>query len=110
MIGYVTLAAAIIAEVVGSTMLKASQGFTKWLPALLVVLGYGFAFYFISMSLTYLPLNLVYATWAGLGTVLTVMVDYVFFKEWLNKQSLLGVALIVGGVFILNMSGVASHG
>lgn len=97
MIGYLTLAVSLTLEMFGATMLKLSKGFTKWLPAVLVVFGYGSAFYFFSKSLTYLPLNLAYATWAGLGTSLT-------------KRSLLGLVLIVCGVFILNLSGVASHG
>ncbi|MCM3245164.1 multidrug efflux SMR transporter [Cytobacillus firmus] len=102
---YLLLALAIVSEVFGSSMLKATNGFKKLLPSLGVIIGYGVAFYSLSLSLKTLPLGVAYAIWAGLGTVLTALVGITIYKEKVNDKKILGLALIVGGVILLNSGG-----
>ncbi|KON85457.1 quaternary ammonium transporter [Sporosarcina globispora] len=102
---YILLALAIISEVFGSSMLKATNGFKKLLPSLGVIIGYAVAFYALSLSLKTLPLGVAYAIWAGLGTVLTAFVGITVYKENVNGKKILGLALIVGGVILLNSGG-----
>lgn len=103
--GYVLLIAAIIGEVFGSTMLKASNGFKKILPVFGIIIGYGFAFYTLSLSLKTIPLGTAYAIWAGLGTALTALVGITIYKEVFNIRKLFGLVLIIGGVIMLNFGG-----
>lgn len=95
------LAVAITAEIIGSTSLKASDGLSRSVPALGVVLGYSIAFYFLSLTLKELPLGLTYAVWSGLGTAGTVLVSVALFEEPLNPLKLLALGLIIGGVLLL---------
>lgn len=102
---YLLLGLAIVTEVFGSSMLKASDGFRKVLPSLGVIIGYAAAFYALSLALKTLPLGVAYAIWAGLGTVLTALVGTFIYKENVNRKKLMGLALIVGGVILLNSGG-----
>lgn len=102
---YFLLALAIVSEVAGSSLLKTADGFKKLLPSIGVIIGYSFAFYALSLSLKSLPLGVAYAVWAGLGTVLTALVGIFIYKENANGKKLLGLALIVGGVILLNSGG-----
>ncbi|MCS7067691.1 MAG: multidrug efflux SMR transporter [Meiothermus sp.] len=102
--GWWLLLLAIISEVIGSTALKASQGFTRLLPSVVVVLGYGLAFYFLSLTLKTLPLNTAYAVWSGLGTALIAVLGWLMLKEPMNSAIALGIALIIVGVVILNLA------
>lgn len=102
---YFLLALAIVSEVAGSSLLKAADGFKKLLPSIGVIIGYSVAFYALSLSLITLPLGVAYAIWAGLGTVLTAIVGIFIYKENVNGKKLLGLALIVGGVILLNSGG-----
>lgn len=102
---YFLLALAIVSEVAGSSLLKAADGFKKLLPTIGVIIGYSVAFYALSLSLKSLPLGVAYAVWAGLGTVLTALVGIFIYKENANGKKLLGLALIVGGVILLNSGG-----
>lgn len=102
---YFLLALAIVCEVAGSSLLKAADGFKKLLPSIGVIIGYSVAFYALSLSLKTLPLGVAYAIWAGLGTVLTALVGIFIYKENVNGKKLLGLALIVCGVILLNSSG-----
>lgn len=103
------LVIAIVSEVIGSTGLKASSGFTKTLPSVVVVLGYGSAFYFLSLALKSIPLNTAYAVWSGLGTALIALLGWLFLKEPMNLSIGLGIVLIIVGVVILNLASRA-HG
>ncbi|MGJ7911502.1 DMT family transporter [Neobacillus sp. LXY-1] len=105
---FMLLIFAILSEVFGSSMLKATNGFKKLLPSLGVALGYGMAFYALSLSLKSLPLGLVYAIWSGLGTALTALVGIFIYKENFNVRKLLGLVSIIGGVILLNGGG--NHG
>ena len=103
--GYLLLITAIIGEVFGSTMLKASNGFKKILPILGIILGYALAFYALSLSLKTIPLGMAYAIWSGVGTALTALIGIIIFKEGFNSKKLLGLILIIGGVIVLNLGG-----
>ena len=93
----------IACEIAGTAGLKASEGF-GWLgPSALAVLGYALAFYFLAQSLRYIPLGIAYAVWSGLGTVGSVLLGLLIWKEILGPVQILGIALIVGGVVVLNV-------
>lgn len=106
MSGWTYLILAILAEVIGSTGLKASQGFSKLLPSIVVVVGYASAFYFLSLALKTVPLNTAYAVWSGLGTALIALLGVVFLRESINFPMALGIVLIVAGVALLQLFGV----
>ncbi|MEN1970556.1 multidrug efflux SMR transporter [Lentibacillus sp. N15] len=101
---YILLALSIVSEVFGSSMLKATNGFKKLLPSLGVIVGYALAFYSLSLSLKTLPLGMVYAIWAGVGTALTASVGVTIYKETFHFKKGLGIVLIIGGVVLLNIS------
>lgn len=96
------LGLAIVSEVFGSTMLKLSEGFSKPLPVVGVVAGFGLAFYFLSMALKTMPLGTAYAIWAGVGLVLTALVSIVFFGQKMDFWGVVGIGLILAGVVVLN--------
>ena len=100
---FVYLILAIVAEVVATSALKASVGFTRPLPSLLVVGGYGLAFYLLSLVLRTLPVGIAYAIWAGLGIVLVTLVGIVVFGEKPDLPAVLGISLTVAGVIILQV-------
>ena len=98
---FVYLILAIVAEVIATSALKASVGFTRPLPSLLVVGGYGVAFYLLSLVLRTLPVGITYAIWAGLGIVLVTLVGIVVFGEKPDLPAVFGISLIVAGVVTL---------
>lgn len=107
---YVYLAAAIAAEVTGTTALKLSEGFTNPVPSAVVVAGYVGSFYLLGLVLEELPVGVVYATWAAVGIVATALVGVVFFDESLDPAGVLGMLLVVAGVVVLNaVSDAAAH-
>ena len=101
---YLILLFAIVGEVFASSMLKLSDGFTKKLPVLGLVIGYLIAFWGLAMSLETIPLGIAYAIWSGLGTVITVMIGIVAFKERINNKKIVGALLIVVGIVLLNIA------
>jgi len=102
-VGLVYLFIAIIGEVVATSALKAAAGFTKLVPSILVVVGYGVAFYFLSLTLKTIPIGIAYAVWSGVGTVLTAMVGYWYFKEPATTLKVLSAGLIVLGVIGMHL-------
>ncbi len=102
------LGVAIAAEVVATSSLKASAGFTKLWPSLLVVLGYVVAFYFLSLTLKTIPIGIAYAIWAGLGIVLISVAGWLIFGQKLDFASIFGMGLIVAGVVVINLFSKAS--
>ena len=107
---YVFLALAIICEVFGSSMMKASEQFTKLVPSVLTFVGFGFCFYFLSQTLKSIPLGIAYGIWAGVGIVLTAIVSVVVFKQRLDAPAIVGMGFIIVGVLIINfLSRSASH-
>ncbi|APH66916.1 quaternary ammonium compound efflux SMR transporter QacH [Bacillus sp. LR_5] len=106
---YLFLALAIAGEIIGSSLLKASEGFSKIYPTLGVIIAFIGCFFFLSLSLKTIPLNTAYAIWAGLGLVCTTIISVLIWKEKINFASVAGIALIVVGVVILNLFG-PGHG
>lgn len=100
---WVFLGVAIVAEVVATSALKASDGFTRLIPSSIVILGYGAAFYLLSLALRSIPVGVAYAIWAGTGIVLMAAVGWLLFGQKLDAWGLVGMGLIVSGVFVLNI-------
>lgn len=107
---YAYLLLAIFAEVVGTTFLKQSDGFTRPLPGLVTAASYLAAFYFLSLTLREMPTGVAYAIWSGVGIVLIAMVAWLVHGEALDAPAILGIALILTGVAVLNLfSKTAAH-
>jgi small multidrug resistance pump len=100
---YAFLAIAIVAEVIATTALKASEGFSNLLPSVLVVVGYGVAFYCLSMTLRTLPVGIAYAVWSGAGIVLVSLLGWLVYGQKLDPWAVLGIGLIMSGVLVLNL-------
>ena len=98
------LVLAIASEVAVTAGLKASEGFERVSPSVLAVIGYALAFYFLAQSLRYIPLGIAYAIWSGLGTVGSVLLGLLVWKEILGPIHVFGIALIVVGVVVLNVA------
>lgn len=97
------LAVAIVAEVIGTSALKGSNGFTRLWPSLIVVSSYSVAFYFLALSLKTIPVGIAYAIWAGLGVVLITLVGWLAFGQKMDAAAIAGVSLIVAGVAVINL-------
>ncbi|HDH4522562.1 TPA: QacCGHJ group quaternary ammonium compound efflux SMR transporter [Staphylococcus aureus] len=105
---YLYLIIAIVSEVIGSAFLKSSEGFSKLYPTLATLISFIVCFYFLSKTMQHLPLNITYASWAGLGLVLTTVVSVLILKEQINLISIISIILIIVGVVLLNTLG-SSH-
>ncbi len=104
------LMVAIVLEVFATSMLQASRQFTRLVPSLLTGVGYVGAFYFLALSLRTIPLGVAYAVWAGIGIVLVALIAVLVFRQPVDAAGVLGIALIIGGVVVLNVfSGMARH-
>jgi len=107
---YVYLALAIAAEVIATSALKASEGFTRTGPSLLVAVGYGVAFYFLSLTLKTVPVGVAYAIWSGAGIVLIALIGWAVLKQPLDLPAMIGMGLIVTGVVVIQLfSKAAAH-
>lgn len=107
---WIFLAIAIVSEVIATSALKASEGFTRLWPSVLVVTGYAIAFYCLSLVLKTIPVGVVYAIWSGAGIALIALVAWVFFGQSLDLPAIIGLLLIVAGVVVLNFfSKTVSH-
>ena len=103
---YIFLFLAIIFEVVGTMLLPASQNFARPIPTSILLLSYGASFYLLAIVTQELPLSIVYASWSGLGIFSVAILSYIFYKQELNWQIILGLFLIVIGVTIVNINKV----
>lgn len=101
---WLLLTIAIISEVIATAALKASDGFTRWVPGTLVVVGYGISFYALALTMRTLPVGVIYAIWSGLGIVLVTLIGWFVFKQQLSMTTLLGIGLIIMGVVVMNLS------
>ena len=101
--GYAWLGLAIVAEVIGTSTLKASEGFTKTVPSVVTAVGYGFAFWCLSHAMKTVPVGVGYAIWSGVGIVLITAIAWVAFKQRLDMPALAGMGLIVAGVLVINL-------
>ena len=109
MSAYVSLAIAILFEVVATSALKASEGFTKPLPSLIVVIGYVIAFYFLSLTLRSMPIGIAYGLWSAVGIVLISAVGWIAFRQRLDLPAMVGLGLIVAGVLVVNLMSKTTH-
>jgi len=109
-VAYLYLGIAIVAEVIATSALKASEGFTRLGPSLVVLLGYGIAFFFLSLTLRTIPTGIAYAIWSGIGIVLISAVGWVWFKQTLDLPAIIGLGLIILGVVVVQVfSKTVSH-
>ena len=100
---YLYLLLAICGEILGTSALKAADGFTRLVPSLLVVVGYAIAFLFLSLVSKTIPIGVAYAIWSGVGIVLIAVVGYLFLGQTLDAPALLGMGLIVAGVLVVHL-------
>jgi small multidrug resistance pump len=107
---WLALSIAIVAEVAATSALKSTEEFTRLWPSVLVIAGYGTAFYFMTLSLRGLPVGIMYAIWAGVGIVLVALLGWVFYRQPLDMPAVAGIALIIAGVVVINVfSGSIKH-
>ncbi|SMO41500.1 small multidrug resistance pump [Ruegeria faecimaris] len=107
---YLLLLLAVVAETIGTTALQASQQFSRFWPSVLVVVGYGIAFYLMALTLKYMPVGIVYAIWSGLGIVLIAIIGFIVFGQRLDLPGIAGLSMILGGILIIHLfSGTAGH-
>jgi len=100
---YLYLSIAIVAEIVATTALKASEEFTRLYPSLIVVIGYGVAFYTLSLVLKTMPIGIAYAIWSGLGICLVTIVGIYLYKQIPDIPAIIGLSLIIIGVIVINI-------
>ena len=103
MTAFLYLLIAIVAEVIATSALKASDSFTRLIPSLVTAVGYGVAFYCLSHSMKTVPVGVGYAIWSGVGIVLITIIAWVLFKQRLDPPALVGMGLIVAGVLVINV-------
>ena len=107
---YAVLLIAVIFEVIATTALKASDGFTQPLPTLVTAVGYACAFYLLSLTLRVMPVGIAYALWSALGIVLVTAIGWIYYRQSLDAPAIIGLALIVSGVIVINLlSGSVRH-
>lgn len=107
---YFYLFAAIVSEVVATSALKAAEGFTRFWPSVAVLVGYGVAFYCLSLAMRTIPIGIAYAIWSGVGIVLIALVGVLLYRQPLDAPALIGMALILAGVLVINhFSTAAGH-
>ena len=101
--GYVYLSIAIVAEVIATTFLKESQGFTKFWPSVVTAAGYGVAFYCLAQTLNTVPTGIAYAIWSGVGIILIAAIAWVFQGQRLDAPAMIGMGLIIAGCIVMNV-------
>ena len=106
---YFYLSIAIVAELIATTALKLSDSFSKPLPTVVMVVGYGIAFFFLSLTLRVLPTGIAYAIWSGVGVVLIALIGWLYMGQALNVPTVAGLTLIVVGVIVVNLYSPAAH-
>lgn len=97
------LVIAIVSEVIATTALKSSNGFSRLWPSVVVVTGYGLSFYFFALTLKTIPTGVAYALWSGIGMVLIALIAWAFHHQKLDLPALLGMALIIAGVAVIQL-------
>ena len=105
MLFWIYLLIAILTEVVGTTLMKVSQGLTRLIPSVSMFVLYGISFVFMALALKKIEVSTAYAIWSGLGTALIAVIGILAFRESLNFPKVAGIALIIGGVLLLNLKG-----
>ena len=105
MLFWIYLLIAILTEVVGTTLMKVSQGLTKLIPSISMFVLYAISFVFMALALKKIEVSTAYAIWSGLGTALIAVIGIFWFRESFNLPKLAGIVLIIGGVLLLNLKG-----
>ncbi len=100
---YLYLSIAIVAEVIATSSLKSSEGFTRLGPSLLCIAGYGLAIFLLSLTLRTLPTGIAYAIWSGVGIVLVSAIGWVYYGQKLDTPAIIGLSLIIAGVIVVNV-------
>lgn len=100
---------AIVSEVIATSALKTSQGFTRLVPSIVTALGYLTAFYCLSLTLRSMPVGIAYAVWSGIGIVLVSVVDYMRYGQRLDTPALVGIVFIIVGVLTINLLSKSTH-
>ena len=100
---YLYLGAAIVAEVIATSLLKTSNGFTRLWPSVATVIGYAISFYCLAQTLGSVPTGVAYAIWSGVGIVLISLIAWLVFGQTLDAPALLGMGLIIAGVLVINL-------
>jgi small multidrug resistance pump len=103
MIFWIYLLIAILTEVVGTTMMKVSQGLTRLIPSILMFVLYGVSFVFMALALKKIEVSTAYAIWSGLGTAMIAAIGIVWFQESFNIPKLMGTVLVIAGVVLINL-------
>lgn len=107
---WIFLSIAIVSEVIATSCLKAAEGFTRFWPSLVVVVGYLLAFYLLSLTLKTIPVGVAYAIWSGVGIVLIALSGWLFLGQSLDTPAVIGLTLIVAGVIVINVfSRIVAH-
>lgn len=107
---YLYLGIAIFAEIIATSLLKASEGFTRFVPTVILGVGYLVAFYCLSMALKEIPTGIAYAIWSGVGIVLVALIAWIFQGQKLDLPAMIGMSLIIAGVLVMNLfSTTAGH-
>ena len=101
--GIVYLTIAIVGEVIATSFLRASAGFTQLVPSIVVVVGYCVTFYFFSLALQTIPVGIGYAIWSGVGIILVSIIAYFVYGQSLDLPALIGIGLILAGVLVINL-------
>ena len=105
---YLVLIFAVIAETIGTSALQASQQFTRFWPSVTVVIAYGISFALLAWVLKFMPVGIAYALWSGLGIVMIAAIGYAVFGQKLDLAAVLGLALIVAGIAVINLFSASS--
>ncbi|MGY6707856.1 MAG: DMT family transporter [Rhizobiaceae bacterium] len=100
---HIYLLVAIVFEVLATTALKQTDGFTRLAPSIVTIIGYGFAFYFLALTLRVMPVGVVYAIWSGAGIVFITAIGWLWFRQSLDLPAIVGICLIVAGVLVINL-------
>ena len=100
---WIFLIVAIVSEVIATSALKSSAGFTRLWPSMIVIAGYASAFYFLSLTLNVIPIGIAYAIWSGVGVALIALISWLYFQQPLDFAAVIGLLLIVAGVVVINL-------
>jgi small multidrug resistance pump len=100
---WLALAIAIVAEVIATSTMKATNEFTRFWPSLVVVLGYGTGFYFMTISMRVLPIGIMYALWSGVGILVVSIMGWVIYRQVLDLPAIIGMSFIIAGVVVINV-------
>ena len=100
---FLYLLIAILAEVIATSAMKASDGFSQLLPSGITILGYAFAIYFLSLTMKSIPIGITYALWSGAGIILVSLVGFFYYKQHLDVAAVIGLVFMIAGIMIINL-------